>query len=92
MEKFRTLNVHNRKVLPFYAPPTLIARQAVTALAFKMATGWRFEERWLKFLGKLLKVAAGAKYAGCFGYEPHPVLEVTGRCNLNCTHCEVRER
>ncbi len=80
----------SHKILPFYVPPTLVVRQAVTALAFKMATGWRFEERWLKSLGRLLKVAAGARYAGCFGYEPHPVLEVTGRCNLNCIHCEVR--
>jgi len=41
-------------------------------------------------LGKLLRVATGARLAGCFGYEPHPVLEVTGLCNLNCMHCEVR--
>jgi len=70
--------------------PRLIMRQAATAFAFKTATGWRFEDRWLKSLSKMLKVAAGAKAAGCFGYEPHPVLEVTGRCNLKCPHCEVR--
>lgn len=70
--------------------PGLIIRQAATAFAFKAATGWRFEGRWLKFLGRMLRVAAGAKAAGCFGYEPHPVLEVTGRCNLKCPHCEVR--
>lgn len=79
-----------QKVLPFYFPPSLIFRQAATALAFKTATGWRFEGRWLRSLGKLLRVAAGARYGGCFGYEPHPVLEVTGRCNLNCIHCEVK--
>lgn len=70
--------------------PILVMRQAATAFAFKAATGWRFEDRWLRFLGRMLRVAAGAKAAGCFGYEPHPVLEVTGRCNLKCPHCEVR--
>jgi len=59
-------------------------------LAFKTATGWRFEERWIKSLNRLLKVASGARFAGCFGYEPHPVLEVTGRCNMKCIHCMVR--
>ncbi|RLG89871.1 MAG: radical SAM protein, partial [Candidatus Hecatellales archaeon] len=82
---FKTSSLLRRKT-----PPTLIMRQAATALAFKTATGWKFEDRWLKSLGKMLKVAAGAKAAGCFGYEPHPVLEVTGRCNLKCPHCEVR--
>lgn len=80
---------HNR-VLPYYVPPTLIVRQAATALGFRLATGWKFEDRWLYSLHRLLRVAAGAKFAGCFGYGPHPVLEVTGRCNLKCMHCEVR--
>jgi radical SAM protein with 4Fe4S-binding SPASM domain len=73
-----------------HSSPKLLLKQAAIALAFKMATDWKFEERWLKNLTKLLKVASGAVKAGCFGYEPHPVLEVTGRCNLNCIHCEVR--
>ena len=90
MKRHKVANSSNRKVPPFYDPPTLIARQAAIALSFKMATGWKFESRWLRSLGNLLRVAAGAKFAGCFGYEPHPVLEVTGRCNLNCIHCEVR--
>ncbi|RLE48045.1 MAG: hypothetical protein DRJ31_07935 [Candidatus Methanomethylicota archaeon] len=81
----KTLNFSRKKF-----SPELIMRQAATALAFKTATGWKFEDRWLKSLGKMLKVAAGAKAAGCFGYEPHPVLEVTGRCNLKCPHCEVK--
>jgi radical SAM protein with 4Fe4S-binding SPASM domain len=72
------------------ASPKLLAQQAAIALAFKTATNWKFEGRWLKNLTRLLKVASGAAKAGCFGYAPHPVLEVTGRCNLNCIHCEVR--
>jgi len=73
-----------------YNPFSTFLRQVATALAFKRATGWRFEGRWLRSLGSLLKVAAGARVAGCFGYEPHPVLEVTGRCNMKCIHCMVR--
>nr|MDO8043216.1 radical SAM protein [Candidatus Baldrarchaeota archaeon] len=79
-----------RRVLPPYVPPSLIIRQMAAVLAFKTATGWRFEERWIKSLNRLLKVASGARFAGCFGYEPHPVLEVTGRCNMKCIHCMVR--
>jgi len=75
---------------PFHTSPKLLAKQAAIALAFKTATSWKFESRWLKNLTRLLKVASGASKAGCFGYAPHPVLEVTGRCNLNCIHCEVR--
>ncbi|PCN50247.1 radical SAM protein [Candidatus Geothermarchaeota archaeon ex4572_27] len=90
VEGHREASSQSKRVLPFYSPPTLIARQAAVALAFKAATGWRFEGRWLRSLRVLLRVAAGAKFAGCFGYEPHPVLEVTGRCNLSCIHCEVR--
>lgn len=80
----------SRRILPFYVPPTLILKQATAAIAFKKSTGWKLGGRWIGSLNKLLKVAAGARLAGCFGYAPHPVLEVTGICNLKCKHCEVR--
>lgn len=67
-----------------------LIQQAAIVLAFKTATNWKFEGRWLKNLNRLFKVASGANKAGCFGYEPHAVLEITGRCNLKCVHCEVR--
>jgi len=78
-----------RRISPPYVPPTLFARQAAVALAFKAATEWPFG-RWLRSLDKLISAAAGARISGCFGYGPHPVLEVTQRCNLRCMHCEVR--
>jgi len=49
----KTLNFSRKKF-----SPELIMRQAATALAFKTATGWKFEDRWLKSLGKMSKVAA----------------------------------
>ncbi len=80
----------NRKVKEFYNPPTLLLKQAEIASAFMQSTNWNFYGRWFGSLQKLFKTAAGATFAGCFGYGPHPVLEVTPRCNLNCIHCEVR--
>lgn len=68
---------------------SLSFKQISTALTFRRATGWRMS-RWILSLNKLFKVAAGAYGAGCFGYPPHPVLEITNRCNMKCIHCEVR--
>jgi len=68
---------------------SLIVKQIATALFFRRATGWRMS-RWISSLDRMFRVAAGAYGAGCFGYPPHPVLEVTNRCNMKCIHCEVR--
>jgi radical SAM protein with 4Fe4S-binding SPASM domain len=68
---------------------SLIIKQIATALTLRRATGWRMG-RWISSLNRLFRVAAGAYGAGCFGYPPHPVLEVTNRCNMRCIHCEVR--
>ncbi|WP_460126201.1 radical SAM protein [Stetteria hydrogenophila] len=74
---------------PYYWPPTLLARQALALAAIMDATGWRLSGRWRRDLGSLLKIAAGARKYGCFGYAPHPVFEVTARCNLRCIHCHA---
>jgi len=80
----------NRRVVSPYIPSTLTVRQAKIGLTFKVTTGWKFKGRWLRSLAKILKATAGAKAIGCFGYEPHAVLEITPRCNMRCIHCEIR--
>lgn len=77
------------KVQPYYWPPTLLARQALALATVSSATGWKLNKRWRSNLSGLLKVAAGARRYGCFGYEPHPVFEVTAKCNLRCKHCHA---
>jgi radical SAM protein with 4Fe4S-binding SPASM domain len=77
-------------VKPFYMPPSLVARQVASILAFQSATNWRGLPFWLKSLPKLFKVAAGATGIGCFGFPTHIVYEITPRCNLRCRHCHVR--
>ena len=79
-----------RVVPPYYQPPSLLARQALVLLHLMESTGWRVSRRWLRSLPRLLRVAAGASRFGCFGYAPHPVYEVTSRCNLRCIHCHAR--
>jgi radical SAM protein with 4Fe4S-binding SPASM domain len=37
----------------------------------------------------LFKIAAGATGLGCFGYQAHPVFEITSRCNLRRLHCHA---
>ncbi len=74
---------------PYYWPPTLLARQALALAIIMDATGWKVSERWRRGLKGLLRVAAGARGFGCFGYAPHPVFEVTARCNLLCMHCHA---
>ncbi len=78
------------KVKPYYWPPTLLLRQASVLLFLYDATGWKISRRWIRDLGNLLKIAAGAEKFGCFGYAPHPVFEITAKCNLRCIHCHAR--
>ncbi len=53
------------------------------------ATGWHVSARWLNGLKELVRIAAGARKYGCFGYAPHPVYEATALCNLRCLHCHA---
>ena len=80
----------NKKVLPFFYPPSLIVKQFTAMLEFRKATGWPGVSKWLAELPKVAKVAAGAQGLGCFGYPIHPVYEVTAACNLLCKHCHAR--
>lgn len=79
-----------KPVKPFYYPPTLLARQFISLLTLKKVCGYRFKGRLIKNLSKLLKIAAGARAYGCFGYMIHPVYEVTAKCNLKCVHCHAK--
>lgn len=78
------------RVLPFYAPPTLIMRQVAALTAFKVVTKWTGLSWWARHALKLCRISAGAMGIGCFGYPIHPVYEVTLDCNLRCIHCHVR--
>lgn len=79
-----------RRVLPLYAPPTLIVKQAAALMTFRYTTKWSGLGRWLSSISKLLEISAGAVGIGCFGYPIHPVYEVTSGCNLRCLHCHAR--
>jgi len=81
---------HNaKKVKPFYNPPTLLAKQALTALYFGTLIQWRKLPHWLLKGDKTLHIAAGAIGMGCIGFPIHPVWEVTAACNLRCRHCHA---
>ncbi len=77
------------RVRPFYDPPTLLMRQAATALYFGYCTGWRKLPHWLLKGRKTLPTAAGAIGMGCIGFPVHPVWEVTNACNLRCEQCHA---
>ncbi|MGB7055957.1 MAG: radical SAM protein, partial [bacterium] len=79
-----------RRVKSFWWPPTLIARQAMSALLVGALTRWRKLPRWFVDYGfKCLPGAAGSKGMGCIGFPDHPVWEMTTACNLNCIHCHT---
>jgi len=79
-----------RKVRPFWWPPSLILRQAVSALYVGALSRWRELPRWLLTYGfKCLPGAAGSRGMGCIGFPAHPVWEMTTACNLRCIHCHV---
>jgi radical SAM protein with 4Fe4S-binding SPASM domain len=72
-----------------YNPPTLLLRQAVSALYLGYLIKWRKLPHWLLKGPKTLHVAAGAIGMGCIGFPIHPVWEVTAACNLRCRHCHA---
>ncbi|MDH7592898.1 MAG: radical SAM protein [Methanomicrobiales archaeon] len=76
---------------PFYMPPSLLLRQAASALVLGLLTEWRYLPRWLMRHGvRCMRGAAGALGMGCIGFPNHPVWEITARCNLDCIHCHAR--
>jgi radical SAM protein with 4Fe4S-binding SPASM domain len=79
----------NHKVKPFYNPPTLLARQAASALYFGLVTHWRKLPYWLTQVRRTIPTAAGATGMGCIGFPIHPVWEVTSACNLRCKQCHA---
>jgi len=85
MEKIRF------RVKPFYNPPHLMVKQAVTIMLYAWLTGWnkRAFLRWAVQLQNLLHAGAGAEQICCFGVNPHVVWEMTGECNLKCIHCHA---
>ena len=79
-----------RRVRPFWWPPTLIIRQASSALYLGALARWRALPRWLLTYGfKCLPGAAGSLGMGCIGFPAHPVWEMTSACNLRCVHCHA---
>jgi radical SAM protein with 4Fe4S-binding SPASM domain len=79
-----------RRVRPFWWPPSLIARQAASALYVGALTGWRHLPAWfLRYGIRCLPGAAGARGMGCIGFPAHPVWEMTTACNLHCIHCHA---
>jgi radical SAM protein with 4Fe4S-binding SPASM domain len=78
-----------RTAKPFYLPPTLVARQALSILYFGQITGWRRLPQWLFKGVRTLPTAAGALGMGCIGFPIHPVWEATAACNLRCRHCHA---
>lgn len=80
----------NRKVRTYWWPPSLILRQAVSALYVGALSRWRELPRWFLTYGfKCLPGAAGSQGMGCIGFPAHPVWEVTTACNLRCIHCHA---
>ncbi len=77
------------RVKPFYNPPTLVLRQAASALYFSYLVGWKKLVPWLMKGPKTLPTAAGAIGMGCIGFPIHPVWEVTNACNLRCKQCHA---
>jgi radical SAM protein with 4Fe4S-binding SPASM domain len=79
-----------RRVRSFWWPPTLIARQAVSAVYVGALARWRYLPSWFLNYGfKCLPGAAGSWGQGCIGFPAHPVLEITAACNLHCIHCHA---
>jgi radical SAM protein with 4Fe4S-binding SPASM domain len=79
-----------RKVRPFWWPPTLIFRQAASALYVGALSRWSALPRWILSYGfKCLPGAAGSQGMGCIGFPAHPVWEMTAACNLRCIHCHA---
>ena len=79
-----------RKVRPFWWPPSLVLRQAMSALYVGALSRWRELPRWFLTYGfRCLPGAAGSQGMGCIGFPAHPVWEMTSACNLHCIHCHA---
>jgi radical SAM protein with 4Fe4S-binding SPASM domain len=79
-----------RKVRPYWWPPSLILRQAMSLFYVGMLSRWRELPHWLlTYALKCLPGAAGSRGMGCIGFPSHPVWEMTTGCNLNCIHCHT---
>ena len=79
-----------RVVRPFWWPPTLILRQAASALYVGALAHWQQMPAWFVHYGfRCLPGAAGSKGMGCIGFPAHPVWEMTTACNLHCIHCHT---
>lgn len=79
-----------RRVQPYWWPPGLILRQAVSALAIGALTRWSRMPQWfLRYGIRCLPGAGGARGMGCIGFPDHPVWEMTTACNLKCVHCHT---
>jgi radical SAM protein with 4Fe4S-binding SPASM domain len=79
-----------RQVTPYWWPPGLVIRQAVSAVYMGALVGWRRMPAWfVKYGFKCLPGAAGSWGQGCIGFPAHPVLEITAACNLRCIHCHT---
>jgi radical SAM protein with 4Fe4S-binding SPASM domain len=80
----------SRKVRPYWWPPTLVVRQAASAVYVGAIARWRGLPRWLLTYGlQCLPGAAGSRGMGCIGFPAHPVWEMTTACNLRCIHCHA---
>jgi len=79
-----------RKVRPYWSPPTLILRQMMSALYVGALARWKELPSWIRTYGlKCLPGAAGSLGMGCIGFPAHPVWEMTTACNLHCIHCHA---
>jgi radical SAM protein with 4Fe4S-binding SPASM domain len=79
-----------RKVRSYWWPPSLLLRQAGSALYVGALAHWRELPRWMLTYGfKCLPGAAGSRGMGCIGFPAHPVWEMTAACNLRCIHCHA---
>lgn len=79
-----------RKVLPYFWPPSLVLRQLGSIFYYGFLLKWRELPHWLLRSGiKSLPVASGAYGMGCIGFPAHPVWEITVGCNLSCIHCHA---
>lgn len=80
-----------KKVLPFFWPPSLVLRQLGSIFYYGFLLKWHGLHHWLLRSGiKTLPVASGAYGMGCIGFPAHPVWEMTLGCNLKCIHCHAR--
>jgi radical SAM protein with 4Fe4S-binding SPASM domain len=80
----------SRKVRPYWWPPSLILRQAGSALYVGALARWREMPRWFRTFGwQCLPGAGGSRGMGCIGFPAHPVWEMTAACNLRCIHCHA---